>query len=1081
MCERIETGKSINDWTLALCLFLFLSSVYLLSYSGAFHSSDEMAMFVTAQSIVQRGQLDIEPLRGMGLLNGVFGPDGRLYGKYGLGIPLLTVPVVWLANKISFLGNVGTAMLLDIPVTALIGVFLFLFIRRLGYPVVTAIIAALAFGLGTTSWVYAKYLFSEPLTALCLLVAFYFLLRYRQGGEALYALGAGLATGYAVITRVVDGAMIAPLLFLYGFWRWIFGYIASLSSRTGVKEEPDLSRDNGGSYAAVFLFCAPIGLALGGYLLYSYACFGSLARSGQPMHFFGIPLTRGLYGLLLSPGRGLFVYAPLLLLAIPGSVLFWRRHRAEAWWIAGLNAAYLLLYGTWTTWFGGDCWGPRHILPLIPFLCLFLAPIVEKARTCSGWRLAFAVVLVLSILAQVGGLAVPFGLHLDTLRARGFRTDAYEMRMFFDPRYAPLWGHWMLLQPGNLDLSWMRVLEPDGPATLDGPVLIAQLALVILATMLLLYFLRRPKSGWKSIGFLLAGLILAVGVSLFSLGRCYYDARGERGDYRLAAKRIHSLSRAGDAIVFHAPIHTAALLEYYKGSLPMHGIRDDFDLARKWMADLISHILPHYHRVWWLTDSTSFPRGETERWLIEHGYQASDDLLGRTRLALYALSPSLPVQQTEVRLGDAIALEGYGFDAGVPAGDILRLELRWRALASVEEDKHVFVHLLDQRERLWAQRDSAPLLGLRPTSTWEAGEELNDRYGLLLPPAMPPGPYELHVGLYQLDGKRLTTAEGKDHVALGEINVLAAERWPEDEALNIQYPLRANFGGRLELLGCNLPPLPLESGGTVPLAFFWRALTTLEEDYQITLEWRAEDGRTWSRGDGHLIGDVYPTSVWREGQVIEDRWDVIVPPDLPNGPYRLIAKVGSQNGAAGAEAALLAVKGWPFFDKHETTLAYLSVVGRKRSYEIPAMEHPLEARFGEMVKLVGYDLGVEGQSKLPYRIEPGEVIHLTLYWQALAPMEDSYTVFTHLLDGEGRVRGQKDNLPGNGAWPTNSWAVGEVIRDEYDIPVGANAPPGDYVIAVGLYLAESGRLPASGPKGPLPQDRVILGEGSLKR
>lgn len=145
------------------------------------------------------------------------------------------------------------------------------------------------------------------------------------------------------------------------------------------------------------------------------------------------------------------------------------------------------------------------------------------------------------------------------------------------------------------------------------------------------------------------------------------------------------------------------------------------------------------------------------------------------------------------------------------------------------------------------------------------------------------------------------------------------------------------------------------------------------------------------------------------------------------------------------------------------------------------MEHPLEARFGEMVKLLGYDLGVEGQSKLPYRIEPGEVIHLTLYWQALAPMDESYTVFTHLLDGEGRIRGQKDNLPGNGAWPTNSWAVGEVIRDEYDIPVGTGAPRGDYVIAVGLYLAESRRLPASGPKGPLPQDRVILGEGSLKR
>jgi len=101
------------------------------------------------------------------------------------------------------------------------------------------------------------------------------------------------------------------------------------------------------------------------------------------------------------------------------------------------------------------------------------------------------------------------------------------------------------------------------------------------------------------------------------------------------------------------------------------------------------------------------------------------------------------------------------------------------------------------------------------------------------------------------------------------------------------------------------------------------------------------------------------------------------------------------------------------------------------------------------VRFLGYDL-----SSPPYR--RGETLRLTLYWQAMTRMEESYTVFVHLLNKDGMMGGQWDSVPGKGLLPTSSWLVGEVVTDEYDVPIKVGAPPGEYVIEVGMYNASTG-------------------------
>ena len=83
--------------------------------------------------------------------------------------------------------------------------------------------------------------------------------------------------------------------------------------------------------------------------------------------------------------------------------------------------------------------------------------------------------------------------------------------------------------------------------------------------------------------------------------------------------------------------------------------------------------------------------------------------------------------------------------------------------------------------------------------------------------------------------------------------------------------------------------------------------------------------------------------------------------------------------------------------------------------------NPMNLDLGGKVRLLGYALNAD-------EVAPGETLLLTLYWQALAPMEERYTVFTHLLDGSGQFRAQVDSEPQGGGWPTDRWTPGELVR-----------------------------------------------------
>lgn len=110
----------------------------------------------------------------------------------------------------------------------------------------------------------------------------------------------------------------------------------------------------------------------------------------------------------------------------------------------------------------------------------------------------------------------------------------------------------------------------------------------------------------------------------------------------------------------------------------------------------------------------------------------------------------------------------------------------------------------------------------------------------------------------------------------------------------------------------------------------------------------------------------------------------------------------------------------------------------------------LSGENGDKITLVGYSL-------LNDRLAAGDIAQLTLFWQADRTPSRRYKVFVHALDEADQIVGQRDAEPGGGARLTTDWQPGELVADNYGLPIHPATPPGRYRIEVGLYDPETGQ------------------------
>ncbi|MCZ2113882.1 MAG: hypothetical protein LC131_08610 [Anaerolineae bacterium] len=286
--------------------------------------------------------------------------------------------------------------------------------------------------------------------------------------------------------------------------------------------------------------------------------------------------------------------------------------------------------------------------------------------------------------------------------------------------------------------------------------------------------------GWPVIPGVLTVAVLAG--SFLSLGHMYYDPAFARADYRQMAARIEADKHPNAAIVLVAPNQWEAFTYYHREGAPVYPLprgRPDPEILSAELEQIVASHDRIYALFWGETQRD--PEHVVERWLDAHAFKAAEEWVGDVRFVVYAVAResdlSERMQPEGARFtgldGEAIVLESFAVGSTpVHPGDVVEVRLIWQAEATPAQPYKVFIHVLDGTGAVVAQRDAEPVGGSRPTTSWGAGELIEDNHGVLLPLDLPAGSYELRLGLYDaFDPQVRLMVEGADSLSLGKLIV----------------------------------------------------------------------------------------------------------------------------------------------------------------------------------------------------------------------------------------------------------------------------------------------------------------------
>jgi hypothetical protein len=599
---------------------LFLFAVNLFFYSGRFHSIDEMALLSTTESVVKWQRADINALAwGQWLLlgpdsQGLFNAQGDLYAKKAPLVAWLAVPLYALAGLVGF-GQVQAAMLLNALIVALAGGLIFRFARRLGYDTSASAWAALLFGLGTSAPVYAKYLFTEPVAGLGFLLAAEAVWRAHHDESAngrTLALG-GIGLGMAALTNPVN--ILFALIF----------FVALLA----LDRRPP-STDRSSSSAAGRLRAAiksavnllwPLAVSLLIMAIWNIIRFGNPFTTGYHLgagEGFTSPLRISLPGMLFSPARGLIWFVPASFLALAGLIPFLRQHTRLALLALALTTGHVLVFSAWWIWWSGWGWGPRFLVPTMPFIALMALPMlncqfsISKERTpllrFENWKLVIVIcIFVVSIGVQVLGASVGFDEYENIMTQTHLRGDPegnlykYGLDMLWSWSHSPIVGHTELLRKGMTDLAWL----PRGQV--DWLMLITLIALVVVTSIAMVQSIR-GKSEDRKIPAILGALCVSVVIIVLWRARTQ-PLRASYGldplEGRAAIESVVARAQPGDGVLMMRQLASTEL-DLFPRFPRVYGIPDDSLFGAEWNSDLerlVDNARARHKRLWLIAQS----------------------------------------------------------------------------------------------------------------------------------------------------------------------------------------------------------------------------------------------------------------------------------------------------------------------------------------------------------------------------------------------------------------------------------------------------------------------------------------------
>jgi len=386
----LNFARSHIDWVLAAGAFV--GTAVLTERKASFDSIDAYVMGQVARGVLHHGtpmvrlHLPAHQIREFHL---------GTYSKYGLGMSLLWVPFLALDEALGFSRPHLVALVGPLLLAATVLVMFSLAIR-LGATRRQAAAITVAIAFCTFLFTYGKTYFSETAVALCIAVALLGLA--RLGTSVGWAAAVGGAVGLSVLFRT-DSLLL--VLIPVG--------VAMLALRPPIR------------HLAVAAAVAFPPLALWGW--YNVARFGSVFSLGYKNDpGFTHSFVDGLIGLLVSPGKGIIWFAPVLILTLWSIRGAYRRWPILAVLAIVLICSRFLFYAAWWKWDGGLSFGPRFIVPALPaFVIPMTALVIERGRDPRFVRIGAGLAVIGAFMALLG--AVSFGSWGTDVPAGSWRSN----------------------------------------------------------------------------------------------------------------------------------------------------------------------------------------------------------------------------------------------------------------------------------------------------------------------------------------------------------------------------------------------------------------------------------------------------------------------------------------------------------------------------------------------------------------------------------------------------------------------------------------------------------------------------------
>jgi hypothetical protein len=423
-----------------------------------FESSHERATFAETITLVETGKFNLS----LGLAN--FGaPDvglyqNKFYSLFPPGISISLIPFYLIGQKIGFSQLMAYA---TIPLYALLSLILLYKISRDVFKLSPSIsfFLSLVFGFASFAWAYSITIYQHIPTAFLILVAFYFGWKLKnKNSHRFYILWGAIswaAIGISIFFDYPNAFLMVPV---------VFYILSGLIKFEKVKEKVRLNINLAIPLTAIFFV-----LAIGLHFVFSHGVYGNWVQTTNTVHrydtnfkdvltssqqtnvsnvFLEERFFQGIYLLSIAPEKGLFIFAPILVLSIFGLWSVVRKQTTEKWLLVALPLMNLVVYASFGDPWGGWAFGPRYLIPSVPFLVILIGLWMQENRIVLKKAIAYILFSISGAIAIGGALTtnlvppkieavylkIPYGLQVAWLNMTKNQSSSYLYNTYFESK-----------------------------------------------------------------------------------------------------------------------------------------------------------------------------------------------------------------------------------------------------------------------------------------------------------------------------------------------------------------------------------------------------------------------------------------------------------------------------------------------------------------------------------------------------------------------------------------------------------------------------------------------------------------------